>query len=105
MWCDDRRRVEGPGCHTEGRAPPICLYFRCQVPKHEHFILIIVPGKNFELSDIPLKRISVLAKKRAADHSHDCYVQFRSWHFKTFRKELQKFMQKWIESKWWKERL
>lgn len=60
------------------KADPIQLVTECQVPKQEHFPLIIVWGKNFELSDIPLKRGSFLAKKRAADHSHGYYVQFCS---------------------------
>lgn len=66
VWCDYQRVIEGPRCPVEGRAQPICLHFQCQVPKCEHFILIIVPGINFELSDIPLKRGSFLAKKESS---------------------------------------
>lgn len=65
VWCDYQRGIEGPRCPVEGRAHPICLHFQCQVPKCEHFILI-VPQINFELSDIHLKRSSFLAKKESS---------------------------------------
>lgn len=82
--------------------PSYGLSFWCQVPKCEHFILISIPGKTL-LSDVSLRSGSFFANKEQLITV--MVTVFCSWHFKRSRKELEKFTRKWIESRWWEERL